>query len=177
MAATPGVPESGYMEVNGFAAPPSPNQAELLTQGYANPAFKYAFQQKQGLLPQSLGRRPGSDRRDFRDCASDGCASDCAHADYYSSRLLRRRESPQFVMTLTGTNFQPGMSGSFRRGRHQRRGWPLIRRPVREWSSGRVGFRLLARSTCQSRTAAERRQVRLSHSSLLKNFREFFVRK
>ena len=100
------------MEVTGFAAPPSPNQAELLSQGYANPAFKYAFQQKQGLLPQTWEGDPAQIDAIFA-IAQLMAAPPTAPTLTTIAPATAAAKSPQFVMTLTGTNFQSGMTVLF----------------------------------------------------------------
>jgi hypothetical protein len=103
---------SDYMAMNPALAPSPPNATETGTAGFANAAFKYAFQQKGGLLP---GPWEG-----------DNAQIDAifAIAQQYASPPATPvltvlapntavNKSPQFLLTITGTGLTPGASVVF----------------------------------------------------------------
>jgi hypothetical protein len=96
-----------YLQVDPFHAPTRANQNELLSQGYQDPAFLYAFQQNAGLLPPAwegdnatidaiYAIAKGYKTPPVTPVLSSISPSTVVHA------------APAFLMTLTGTGFTPG---------------------------------------------------------------------
>lgn len=103
----PGVPASQYLEVTGFIAPSLPNEAETRSLGFADAAFKYAWQQKCGGLPQAWEGDSAQIDAIFALAQLYKTPPTAPTLTSLSPNTAVR--ATQFLMTLTGTNFQPGL--------------------------------------------------------------------
>lgn len=96
-----------YLVVDPFKAPTRSNENELLSQGFSDPAFLYAFKQNSGLLPP--------------DFCGDNANIDAIYAIAQAYKTppaaptlttiapaTAPAGSGPFLMTCTGTGFAPG---------------------------------------------------------------------
>jgi hypothetical protein len=101
-----------YMEVNPAIALSLPNAAETGSAGYQNPAFKYAFSQKAGLLPPAWEGDNSTIDAIFA-IAQQYATPPATPALSSLSPNTKAAGSPAFTLTLTGTGFTPGSSVVF----------------------------------------------------------------
>jgi hypothetical protein len=106
--ASPGVPASDYLEVNPFSAPSLPNVAETQSLGFANAPFKYAWQQLSGKLPQAWEGDNAQIDAIFAIAQKFATPPTSPTLTSLAPNTAVRNTGP-FLMTLTGTNFQPGL--------------------------------------------------------------------
>lgn len=95
-----------YLQVDPFKAPTRSNQNELLSAGFQDPAFLYAFKQNSGLLPPDFC---GDNANiDAIYAIAQGYKTPPAAATLTSISPTTAVNNTTFLMTLTGTNFAPG---------------------------------------------------------------------